>query len=40
VALNRLARPSEIASAAAHLLAPDMTFMTGQIIGIDGGFNL
>ena len=40
VALKRLARPSEIASAAAHLLAPDMTFMTGQIIGIDGGFNL
>lgn len=40
VALRRLAQPGEVAALAAHLLAPDVTFLTGQVIGLDGGFNL
>ncbi len=38
IALGRLAQPDEIAAVAAHLLAPDMTYITGQTIAIDGGF--
>ena len=38
--LKRLARPEEIAAAAAHLLSPDMTYLTGQIIAVDGGFGI
>lgn len=40
IALRRLGKPEEIAAAAAHLLAPDMTFATGQVFAVDGGFNL
>lgn len=40
LALKRLGKPDEIAAFAAHLLAPDMTFATGQVFAVDGGFNL
>lgn len=35
--LNRLGEADEIASLAQYLLSPDAGWMTGQIIGIDGG---
>lgn len=38
IPLGRLARPGEVAALAAHLLAPDLTYLTGQTIAIDGGF--
>ena len=38
--LKRLARPEEIAAAVAHVLSPDMTYLTGQTISIDGGFGI
>ncbi|RCK81269.1 MAG: 3-oxoacyl-[acyl-carrier protein] reductase [Candidatus Ozemobacter sibiricus] len=40
IALKRLGQPAEVAALAAHLLAPDLTWLTGQVIAIDGGFNL
>lgn len=39
-ALKRLGQPAEVAALAAYLLAPDLTWLTGQAIAIDGGFNL
>ncbi|MBE0565913.1 MAG: SDR family oxidoreductase [Krumholzibacteria bacterium] len=35
--LGRIGRPQEVASAAAWLLHPDQAWVTGQIIGVDGG---
>lgn len=39
IPLGRLARPDEVAALAAHLLSPDLTYLTGQIIAIDGGYH-
>ncbi|MFN2371125.1 MAG: SDR family NAD(P)-dependent oxidoreductase [Candidatus Krumholzibacteriia bacterium] len=36
-ALGRIGRPQEVASAVAWLLHPDQAWVTGQIIGVDGG---
>jgi NAD(P)-dependent dehydrogenase (short-subunit alcohol dehydrogenase family) len=36
-ALQRLGEPDDIAAAAAFLLAPDSSWITGQVIGVDGG---
>jgi NAD(P)-dependent dehydrogenase (short-subunit alcohol dehydrogenase family) len=36
-ALQRLGEPDDIASLAAFLLSDEATWMTGQIIGVDGG---
>lgn len=36
-ALGRLGRPEDIASAIAWLLSPEQSWVTGQIIGVDGG---
>jgi len=35
--LGRLGEPTEIASAIAWLLDPEQSWVTGQVLGIDGG---
>jgi NAD(P)-dependent dehydrogenase (short-subunit alcohol dehydrogenase family) len=37
VPLNRWGRPSEVADAVAFLVAPDASYITGEILTIDGG---
>jgi NAD(P)-dependent dehydrogenase (short-subunit alcohol dehydrogenase family) len=36
-ALGRLGEPQQVASLAAWLLDPAQSFITGQVIGVDGG---
>jgi NAD(P)-dependent dehydrogenase (short-subunit alcohol dehydrogenase family) len=38
--LNRVASPQEIASMAAFLLSERAAFMTGQVVGMDGGLSV
>jgi NAD(P)-dependent dehydrogenase (short-subunit alcohol dehydrogenase family) len=36
-ALGRVGEPGEVASAIAWLLAPEQGWVTGQVLGVDGG---
>ena len=38
IAMGRLASPEDCAAAVAHLASPDMGYVTGQILYVDGGF--
>jgi NAD(P)-dependent dehydrogenase (short-subunit alcohol dehydrogenase family) len=37
IAIGRVAKPEEIAAAVSALVRPDMTYMIGQTIVLDGG---
>jgi NAD(P)-dependent dehydrogenase (short-subunit alcohol dehydrogenase family) len=38
-ALGRLGEPADVASCMAWLLAPEQSWVTGQVIGVDGGLS-
>ena len=38
IPMNRLASPEDIAAGVAHLASPDMSYVTGQVLYVDGGF--
>ena len=39
IPLGRIGKPEDIANAAAFLASDDACYITGQILGVDGGLN-
>jgi 3-oxoacyl-[acyl-carrier protein] reductase len=40
IPLGRTGRPEDIASAVAFLVSDDAAYITGQVLGVDGGFHM
>jgi len=40
VPLGRLGKPEDVAAAVAFLASPEAAYITGQVLGVDGGLGM